>query len=224
MMLFACGGSDGDDNNPAPPETASPEAANLVFPEDNTVCNISEILSETQSRVTFIWDASENTDTYELQVRNLETGNIFRSIVSDTEAPLTIQRGTPYEWSVTSMADNNNTEAVSASFRFFNEGPGIQNFAPFPAEVISPLSGSTAEPNNNGSILIEWLGEDIDNDISDFEVFISTSNPPATSVGVTATASIELDLEANTIYFWQVISRDTAGNTSNSPIYQFRTQ
>jgi hypothetical protein len=223
LLIASCGGSgSGSDDEPTIPEILSPAAASLIFPEDDTVCNISEILSETQSRVTFQWNASENTDSYELRVRNLNTGNVLTSTSNTTESPLIIQRGTPYEWSVISLANGTNETATSASFRFFNEGPGLENFAPFPAEAVLPIPGSTVSSSNSMTML-EWSASDIDGDINEFEIFLDTVNPPLESVGITQNTNIEINITTDQIYFWQIITRDGQGNASMSPIFQFRT-
>ena len=105
LILISCGGGGEDPiSSPEPPEpevVLPPEAAMLTFPENNTECNISEILSETQSTVPFDWNDSANTDTYQIIVTNLNTNSIVVSqTVSISAAPITLERGTPYEWSV----------------------------------------------------------------------------------------------------------------------------
>lgn len=228
LILSCGGGDDGTSGPPTPPDVMSPVATTLIFPEDDTVCNISEILSETQSRVTFQWNNSENTDSYELSIRNLNTGNILTSITNNTgsniiESPLIIQRGTPYEWSVISMAEGTTETATSQTFRFFNEGPGLESFAPFPAEAVLPIQGNTANIAAGNMVTLEWTTSDIDNDITDFEVFFDTANPPVNNAGQVTESTIDVAVELNQIYFWQIITRDSNGNSSNSPIFQFRT-
>ena len=60
-MMISCGG-DGDEgggnSDPEPDPVPDPVAATLIFPDNNTECNEGEIISETQSRVLFQWNAS----------------------------------------------------------------------------------------------------------------------------------------------------------------------
>jgi len=142
VILSSCGGGDSDDTAEVMPPILAPEAASLVFPEDDTECNISEVLSETQSTVPFEWVASENTDSYQLRITNLNTNALLTPApVSEPEAFITLERGTPYEWLVISRANGTTETATSSTFRFFNEGPGIENYAPFPASAINPTRG-----------------------------------------------------------------------------------
>jgi len=225
-FVLSCGGGDSGGGStpptpPPPPPVAAPSAATLIFPEDNTECNISDVLSDTQSTVTFQWNASENTDTYEVQVRNLNSNNTLTAFSNTTEVPITIERGTPYEWSVISSANGTNETATSAAFRFFNEGPGIENYAPFPADVIAPARGSTVPVS---TVSLQWLGGDIDDDITGFEILFGTDSDPTNSIGSTTDETIDVDVMANTVYFWRVISTDGANNASTSEIFEFRTE
>jgi len=223
-LFISCGGGGGDDTPPPPPPPPAvpdPAAANLVFPEDNTECNISEVLSETQSTVTFMWEASENTDTYEVNIRNLNSNTTIMTTTANTEAPITIERGTPYEWFVVSSANGTNVTASSTMFRFFNEGPGIENYAPFPADAVNPARGANLDASTT-MVTLEWSSGDIDDDIIDFEVFFGTESVPTTSLGSTAANTADATVASGQTYFWRVISRDDHGNSSQSEIFQFR--
>lgn len=93
-LLVSCGGDDG----PPPP----PEGALLVFPEENSECTTGTDINQTSTQITFRWMASDNTDTYTLSVVNLDT-NVPQNIsTATTSASLTITKGTPFAWTVTS--------------------------------------------------------------------------------------------------------------------------
>jgi len=221
LLILSCGGSDnGGDPDPQPPVIPAPSAATLIFPENNTECNISTVLSDTQSTVTFRWNASENTDSYVVILRNLNTNTIITGEATIAEAPITIQRGTPYEWSVVSEADGTNETATSETFRFFNEGPGIENYAPFPAEAVSPGRGETITSTN--MVTLEWNATDIDNDALSFMVLFDTNAEPTTEIVAVTGNTTEVMTTPGTTYFWRVIATDSANNTSESEIFQFR--
>ena len=80
MFLISCGGggSGSSDNGPDPVPVPAPLAATLIFPDNNTECNEGEVVNDTQSRVTFQWNASQNTDSYEVNLKNLNTNNSSR--------------------------------------------------------------------------------------------------------------------------------------------------
>lgn len=231
LVLIGCssGGDDnpppgnggGDDDNPSIPD---PSAATLVFPEDNTECNTGIVNpdNEALSTVTFEWNAANNADNYTVTVTNLNTNNSQFANSSSTTADITIERGTPYSWFVTSRAQGTTSTAESTVFRFYNEGPGIENYAPFPAEAVRPSSGENFA-NGTSTVDLEWLGGDIDDDIEDYEVFFGTDPNPSSSLGVVnGTTLSDIAVMNTTVYYWQVITRDSFGNSSISQVFSFR--
>lgn len=234
LFLAGCSSSgSGDDDTPTPPsgggdddepiEIMGPSAATLVFPEDNSECNTGVVNTEdnTLSAVTFQWNASQNTDRYTITVTNLNT-NTSNFANSDTnEVTVTIARGTPYSWSIISRGNATTETAESAVFRFYNEGPGIENYAPFPAEAVAPARGVNL-PMSTATITLEWSGSDVDNDITGYEVFFGTEENPTTSIGSGAETSIA-DVPVTTgTYYWTVVTTDSAGNTSTSEVFSFK--
>lgn len=231
LVLTGCSSSGGDDSpNPPPtggtddePEVPDPAAATLVFPEDNTECNTGVVdpNNEAVSTVTFEWNAAQNANRYTVTVTNLNTGSSTFSNAETNSADITIDRSTPYSWFVTSRADGTTATADSDTFRFYNEGPGIENYAPFPAEAVSPFRGENLGATT--AVTLEWSGGDIDNDITGYEVFFGTDATSLTSIASVAETSIaDVGVTASTIYFWQVITTDSVGNTSTSELFQFR--
>lgn len=231
-VLVGCGGSGGDDDAPPPPTSGGdddnpvipdPSAATLVFPEDNTECTTGIVNpnNASLSTVNFQWNASPNTDSYTVTVTNLNTNNSSFTNANTNEVDITIERGTPYSWFVTSRATGTANTADSATFRFYNEGPGIENYAPFPAEAIAPARGSAVDAVN-GTINLQWTASDIDSDIDSFEIFFGTDINSLASQGSTQSTTLEVNVSTGTVYFWQVITTDLASNSSNSEIFEFR--
>lgn len=229
VFIASCGGSKGDDTPPPnggtddDPGTSipNPSSATLIFPENNSECNEGAPIDELESNVTFEWNASQNTDSYTITLTNLNNGADFDTSVTTNEATITIARGTPYEWFVTSKANGTNTTAQSAKWRFFNEGPGIENFAPFPAEAIKPDRGATL---NASTITLEWSATDVDNDIKDYEVFFGFENQELNSLGSVDISSIEVTVESGKTYEWRIKTNDQEGNSSTSEIFLFRIE
>lgn len=229
MLLMSCSG--GSDNGAGTPPTTgggdddpiavpNPVAAILIFPENNTECTEGTPVSDTESDVNFQWNASENTDTYSITLTNLNTNESFTSDQGATERVIRLKRGTPYEWSVTSKADDTNTSATSEKWRFYNEGPGLQSYAPFPAEAIRPSVGATLATTQ--TITLEWSATDIDNDLEEYEVFLGTSENGMASLGVLATNSLgDISVIPGSTYFWQVKATDNRGNSSYSAVFDF---
>ncbi|QBA64921.1 hypothetical protein [Muriicola soli] len=222
-LVLSCGGGSDPDPDPDPPVVIpAPSAASLIFPDDNTECNEGTIVNETQSTVTFRWSDSENTDSYQVNLRNLDNNNTSRTNSSINSADITILRGVPYEWFVVSRADGTNETASSPTWRFYNQGPGVENYAPFPADVVSPERGATVATAVTVSLV--WAGSDVDNDLEDFEVFFGTDSAALASLGTTTESTFDAAVESGMVYYWRIVSRDSQGNTSQSEIFDFRVQ
>ncbi len=218
-FFIACGGSDDGDDGAPPEPTAPPSAASLVFPENNTECNEGTILSETQSEITFRWNASENTDSYTVALKNLSTGNSQNINSTVPEVAITIDRGTPYSWSVTSKAEGTNIIAESAVWKFYNAGLALENHPPFPAEALFPNIGSSVPA---GPIDLSWEANDLDQDISSYDLLLDQNNPPTTLLETTASNSFTFTGVSGTVYYWRVITTDQVGNASTSEVFQFK--
>ncbi|MER3376168.1 MAG: hypothetical protein RIM83_16125 [Allomuricauda sp.] len=214
-LLISCGGND----DPPP----VPEGAALVFPEENSECTTGVSINETLSQVTFQWMASSNTDRYSLSVVNLDT-NVPQTVsTAATSASLSIAKGTPFAWSVTSISSNSDQTATSETWLFYNAGFET-TYAPFPAQLVNPVSGSTVQKDLANEVLLEWQGADVDNDIVSFEVFFSDENPPTTSMGTVDPETMEFSVTVNsdTVYYWSVITTDLEGNRSDSGVFEFK--
>ena len=222
LLLASCGGGDSTPEPPPPVVVTPPSAAALIFPDNNTECNEGTVLNANQSTVTFRWTAAENADTYEVNLKNLSNNNTAKTNANTNSATITLLRGTPYEWYVVSKANGTNETATSPTWKFYNEGPGLSNYAPFPAEAISPARGATVAATT--TITLEWSGSDVDNDLADFEVFFGTDPAALSSIGITTENTLDASIATGTVYYWRVLSRDSQGNTSQSEIFEFRVQ
>lgn len=231
LVVGACSSSDSGGGDPTPmggddddPMTVSdPSAATLLFPENNAECNEGAVLNDLESNLTFDWNASQNTDSYLVTLTNLNNGATFETMSNTNEATIIIARGTPYEWSVTSRAEGTNATAKSATWRFYNEGPGIENYAPFPADAINPSQGAILTSTTT-MVSLEWSAGDVDDDIRDFEVFFGLQNETPSSLGVVTTSSFEVTVETGNIYEWKVIVTDSQENSSTSETFEFSVE
>lgn len=219
ITLMACPGSKDDLN---PEERGEPGSVRLVFPENNTECTEGLVLSDAQSTVIFQWEAAENVDIYEVNLTNLETGSSGTANSDTNELGIVLDRGVPYEWFVTSRKEGTDEAPKSAVWRFYNQGPGVTNYAPFPAEVVNPSRGQTVAAT--GTIALEWQGNDVDNDIVEYEVLFGADANPTAVLGTTAQTSIEATIASGETYYWRVLTKDGAGNISQSEVFEFKVQ
>ena len=215
--LYNCGGGGGGGEEI--PE--DPKPATLIFPLQNSECNEGTIISETESRVTFEWNEAVDANSYTLVLTNLLENTTRNINTVGTSKSETILRGVPYSWYIVSKANGTPNTANSETWKFYNAGIAVENYAPFPAGLLSPVMGGLATT----STTLKWEGSDIDNDIQSYDVYLSTTSPPTTLLGNTVSPSFDTSsLTPDTVYYWSVTTKDGHGNQSLSPIFEFRTQ
>jgi hypothetical protein len=200
--------------NPVDP----PTAATLIFPENNTECNEGVIISDTETDVLFQWQDATNATSYILKVKNLNDGTSRTISTLSNEFLLRILRGTPYSWSVISLASDTTETTESVVWKFYNSGLPQESHPPFPAEAISPQSGASV---NEGEVNLQWESTDIDNDIVSYTVYLDSVNPPIAEIGSTSNTTINSNVTSGLVYYWKVVTTDQIGNTSDSQIFQF---
>ncbi|THD69764.1 hypothetical protein E7Z59_05400 [Robertkochia marina] len=220
-LLLSCGGESGD--TPEPEPVPDPLPAALSLPADNEVCYDGNIISSSMSEVTFSWNPSENTDRYQLEVTNLNTNISTVYPSTGTQIAVSLERGVPYLWWVTSLATGSQNSATSASRRFYLAGEGISNYAPFPAELTGPSSGSTVAAN---AVTFTWKGSDVDSQELVYALYLDTTDGKTQqeASGITAQTYEVTGLQAGTVYYWSIKTTDPQGNTSRSPGRIFKTQ
>jgi len=214
-VLVACSKDD-----PPPPV---PGAVALVFPENNSLCITGVSQSETTSEVTFRWQAATNADSYELVVTPLASSGVQRQITSGLSLGVVLEKGAPYSWQVTAINNQSREETPSQVWQFFNAGSEV-SYPPFPARLLEPASGASVLPNANGQVFLRWNLADPDDDLVECEVFLGTDPADLPSVAVLGPSaeSLQVTVDPDTVYYWQVLSTDSQGNTSLSGLYSFR--
>ncbi|WP_273565429.1 hypothetical protein [Maribacter halichondriae] len=226
ILLTACPGSkDGDseiDFPKLPGEGGDPGSVTLVFPENNSECTEGVTANNLQSTITFQWEASENTDSYEVNIKNLESNETIKTDSNVNDVEITLDHNTPYEWFVISKKEGSEAQPESAKWKFYNAGAGVENYAPFPADAIAPTRGQTI--GTTTSVDLQWEGNDVDNDIEGFEVFFGTNDNPTTSLGTTPQSSMNANVNSGQTYYWRVTTKDKAGNSAQSEVFDFRVQ
>lgn len=216
ILITSC--SKGGDPEPE----KKPGKAILSFPAQNEACTLGTIISAAQSSIVFKWATSENTDSYELVLKNLETGISTTHASGSSELQVPVARNTPYSWYILSKSSGSTSSSQSDVWKFYNSGPAIQSHAPFPAEMVSPAIAGSVNATN-GKIALDWNGTDVDNDIASYDVYLGTTANPALLSGNVAASSLNaVSVTANTIYYWKIVTKDSKGNTSNSGVYQFK--
>jgi len=199
-----------------------PSKVELVFPENNSECTAGIIISQTESEVVFDWSDANFGDGYIVHLTNLSTNQeqVFES--ESSSLPIIMQRGTPYQWYVETFLIDSNQVTSSNVESFYNAGPGIQSFIPFPASAVFPRNGELVD-SSMGTITMEWESSDLDEDVVEYDLYFDVNQDPVLFSQGLQTNSTNIDIDSDEIYFWKVITRDARGNESSSRVFSFET-
>lgn len=220
-VMIGCSSGGGDNPNPTPtPVIEAPGAATLVFPSQNSECTEGNNATSTESDVAFDWNDASNTDSYQLYLKNLETQEITNYTTTSSQLTLTILRGTPYSWYVVSKNAGTKT-TQSATWKFYNAGEPVSSHVPFPAELVTPAMGSSLTASTT-SVILQWNGSDVDNDIVNYEVLFGTVNPPTNNQSTTTDSNVIVSVASGNTYYWRILTHDSQNNTSQSEVFQFK--
>ena len=231
-LIVSCGGGGGEDpgggdpgggggSTPNPPGKATPTA-----PANNKTCETGTSVSDTQSSVTFSWNSSADTESYDLRVTNLNTNGVTNKTgLTTTSTTMTLDKGVPYSWNITSKNTKTTTTTTSDTWKFYLAGTGITNYAPFPADLKTPTSGSTVE-RTDGKVTFTWEGSDPDSgDTLGYTLYVDKTDgkqtPPSTQTGLSA-KTLDVALDADTVYYWRATTTDGT-NSRYSIVNSFYT-
>ena len=232
LTLISCGGGGGDDGGGSGgggggPVVNPPGKSTLTAPANSETCETGTSVSATQSEVTFTWTASSDTNTYDLKITNLNTSVVInRTALTSTSTKVTLDKGVPYSWNITSKSTASTTTTASDTWKFYLLGPGIVNYAPFPADLKTPASGSTVTRDGDGKVTFTWDGSDPDGDSLNYTLYVDTTDgkqtPPTAQTDLTV-KTLAVALDAATTYYWRVKTSDGT-NSSYSIVYSFKTE
>ena len=230
LLIFSCGGEDGGggDGGGDPPPPSPPGSVTLTAPANGKVCETGTSTSDTKSNVDFSWQASSNTSTYDLQVTNLNTSAVVNKTgLTSTNSTVELDKGQPYIWKVISKNTSTTQTGTSTSWKFYLAGQGIKNYAPFPADLKAPASGSTVSRSSDGKVTFTWEGSDPDQgDELKYTLYVDKTDgkqSPASDLTNISAKTVDVALDAGTLYYWRVKTSDGT-NSSFSIVYSFRTQ
>jgi hypothetical protein len=212
LTLFSCSKEDkGDPTRPA--------AAKLVFPENQSECTEGNIISETESTITFQWQTASSAETYELHVTPLEGGNSQIIETSENEYAMILTRGIGYEWFIISKSSQLENTETSEKWQFFNQGSGVVNYAPFPAQAIHPASGANI---SDTTVNLQWSASDLDGDITGYQVYFGNQKNALNNLGSTTQTQLNVNTTVGQHYYWLILTIDQNGNSSQSEIFEFK--
>ncbi|WP_298476887.1 hypothetical protein [uncultured Maribacter sp.] len=219
LIIMSCGGSK-NETNEAESAIKPPESSVLIFPFKDEICTTGEFISDTESDVEFEWNSSENTDSYEVILKDLSTNNEATIATSNTKIKITLKQNNPYTWKVISKSNKTNDNAISEEWRLYNASQGIKNYAPFPATLVHPEDENTIIGKSTN---LEWQGIDVDGfeDIELYDILLGTENPPTTLLNTTTESEIASGTLSSGTYYWRITTTDKSGNKTTSQINSF---
>jgi len=208
------------------PVPVDPGVAILLSPANDQTCLDGSSINDTQSNVDFSWSAATDALSYEVVVTNLlaQSTQTFTSSTNQTTIALT--KAEPYSWIVRSIGEEGSIPTESTQWKFYLAGNATVNYAPFPAELISPRSGANVTPDINNLINLNWTASDVDQDLIRFEVYLDQTDATTLNneIEYASQETIgEVEVENNKTYYWKIIAIDANGNQSSSGVYAFRT-
>tara|TARA_B100000768_G_scaffold90251_1_gene84637 strand:- start:1349 stop:2098 length:750 start_codon:yes stop_codon:yes gene_type:complete len=235
LILASCGGGNDSESEIITPSTTvesatlkvdPPTNAILSFPENDKVCEQGTSISNNLSSLNFQWLAGQNTDSYELQILNLNNQQIvIQNNITTTSKSVSLDKSTPYSWKVISKRVGAES-AESDTWKFYLSGDGITNYAPFPANIISPIMG-TVFPSSTTLITLNWNGTDPDQDTLSYTLYIDSidgfQSPIIKHIGLVEN-SLSVEVIPGGIYFWRIKSTDSNDNSSYSLVYSFQVE
>ena len=235
VLIISCSAEDDGGTSTPPPTTQQPKPepaptvpapgkSSLSAPENNEVCYEGEAVDASNSAVTFSWEASSDTDSYDLQITNQETNQTqTESGITATSKAVTLATDVSYSWKVVSKANDTNDTTSSDTWQFYLAGDGQENYAPFPATILSPTSGAAVDASN-GLVTLSWEGNDPDEGDSltytiYFDEVDGLQDPQTANTNITDT-SLEVEVESGTTYYWRVKTSDGT-SSSFTLVYSF---
>jgi hypothetical protein len=202
-----------------------PGLFNLLYPENGSACLDGSIINDTQSKITFQWNASQNANEYEVEIINLNDNYSQKMLSKDRSLEVVLKHGEPYAWTVTAFVDD--ASITSKEWKFYLAGNGIVNYAPFPPELISPRPSARVNLNSNGQVVLNWTSSDVDGDLETYELYMDQNDGSTliqTFTEVENTIEIGIVADPDITYLWKVLAIDSDGNSSSSGVYYFVTQ
>lgn len=223
LWNMSCSKGGGSTPVPEPPAPVNPGKPELLLPTKDAVCVNGTAPASPTNDISFDWKDATNTGSYELSIKNLLTGITTKHKTTASDLKLSLEKEVPYSWSVTAVAGVSSTTTQSDSWKFYSAGAAKSHYAPFPATANYPAMDQQVTVAA-GKITFRWEGSDADGDIDSYEILIGkTIN--VTQVGTTqaATTTFEAAVDGKSDYYWKVVTRDKAGNSSQSAMFRFKT-
>lgn len=222
LISWSCSKKKSNTDPDPQPQNFDPDRPILSLPTQNAICTTGDDQTATQSTVAFDWNDANHASGYTITVKNLLTNEIKTQEAATSDTKMALARSTPFSWTVIAKSSTSTITAPSETWKFYNSGPGVTSYAPFPATAVNPAMGQFVTVNGT-TLTLNWDGSDADGDLSGFDIYFGINSTPPNIKSVAADVKkLDISVSANTIYYWKVISKDAKGNQTDSGIFQFK--
>ena len=225
-LFFSCSPSSENEQTAL---NTPPTASDYIAPFNNQICT-GEIISADDIQVTFEWEAFQDAEdtnlTYAIEVRNLLNNAIaHQATLSSTNSSATLARGLSFSWQVTAT-DSEGESVAGDTWLFQTPDEGVNNYAPFPAELLAPENGQVFVLSQNNDVNYSWIGHDPDPGETSqltYDLYLGQTNPPPLYYSNISPYIGDI-LGYPGVYYWKVVTKDPHGNTSESEVRQLIAQ
>ncbi|MDD4970607.1 MAG: hypothetical protein PHT07_14370 [Paludibacter sp.] len=209
IILTSC-----KENNP-------PGSITLITPLNNATCIQGISASNTTSLVKFTWSDATNVESYQIVIKNLTLQSSINYTTIYTSYTATLNTNTSYSWYV--VAKNSSGNSTSDTWKLYLTGTPTSDYAPFPAGLTAPASGSTINSNSAATVEVtfQWIGNDPDNDIASYTLYLDNTNASTQVVASLTATSVTQNIARGKTYFWKVVTANKVGNISTSAVSTF---
>jgi hypothetical protein len=159
---------------------------------------------------TLSWTAASAATSYDVYFGTSSSPALAGNTTSTSYSPGTLTSNTIYYWRV--VAKNSAGSTSSATWSFTTQLP-----VPGTPATPSPATGAT------GVSLTPALTWSAASSATSYDVYFGTAASPALAGNTTGTSYTPGTLTANTVYYWTVVAKNSAGSTS-SATWSFTTQ
>ena len=159
---------------------------------------------------TLSWAAASAATSYDVYFGTSSPPALAGNATGTSYSPGTLSANTIYYWRV--VAKNSAGSTSSATWSFTTQLP-----VPGALANPSPANGATGVPLTPA---LTWSAA---SNATSYDVYFGTAASPALAGNTTGTSYSPGTLSANTIYYWRVVAKNSAGSTS-SATWSFTTQ
>ncbi len=192
------------------PVNKAPTQVQLIYPSKDLLC--------IDNRINFDWsdatDAENDDIEYNIIVATDRaiTNDVQSLTVLSSQALIELEKRTAYYWKVEAVDANNEIGTSSEIYAFFTTGDGVQNFAPFSAEAVTPLNEASVTA---GSVNLDWNGSDTNSgDVLTYQLYFGEGSSISEIESDLTESSYTVNAEAGKAYSWKVNTIDQHGAKS----------